>query len=162
MENLYETDYNRWLGQQRDLLAQGQFDQLDIPNLLEVMDSEMGDNTRELGFHILILLVHLLKYDYQKRVLQDPWVEDRVIYTWLPSINNPRREIERHMKKNPSLEPMVNDILAEVYPTAKRDAIKELNKHIRIENKRLHKDSFPDQCPWTFEQMTDDDWLPDD
>ncbi|WP_422474277.1 DUF29 domain-containing protein [Endozoicomonas sp. ALB032] len=162
MENLYETDYTQWLGQQRELLAQGQFDQLDVPNLLEAIDIQMGNIADELGSHLIILLVHLLKYDYQKQVLKDPWVKDKVIHTWMPSINNSRTRIGRHIQKNPCLQPKVNDLLAEVYPHAKKDAIKQMNHYIRTEASRLNKDSFPEQCPWTFEQITDDDWLPGD
>ncbi|WP_257280254.1 DUF29 domain-containing protein [Endozoicomonas sp. ISHI1] len=161
MENLYKTDYTQWLGQQRELLANGQFDQLDIPNLLEAMDSEMGDTTNELRSHLRVLLLHLLKYDYQKRILKDSWVEDKVIHTWMPSIYNSRMEIKEHMKRNLSLEPKTDEILSEAYLTAKRNAIKELNKFIRIENKRLNKNSIPDECLWTFEKITDDDWLPE-
>lgn len=120
----------------------------------------MGDITEELRAHLIILLLHLLKYDYQIRVLKDSWVQDKVMYTWLPSINNPRIEIEQHINKNPSLEPAVNEVLAEAYSLAKLKAIKELNKYIRSESKRLHKTSFPEQCPWTYKQITDDDWLP--
>ncbi|WP_257280637.1 DUF29 domain-containing protein [Endozoicomonas sp. ISHI1] len=162
MDNLYKTDYTRWLGQQRELLENRQFDKLDIDNLLEAMDSEMGDTSNELRSHLRILLIHLLKYDYQKRVLKDPWVEDKVIYTWIPSINNPRGEIKEHLKRNPSLDPMTDEILSEAYYSAKPRATLELNKHIRIKEKRLNKNSFPEQCPWSFEQVTDDDWLPGD
>ncbi|WP_257282228.1 DUF29 domain-containing protein [Endozoicomonas sp. ISHI1] len=161
MENLYKSDFTQWLGQQRDLLAQGQFDQLDIPNLLEAMEIRMGDPVKELRSHLVILLVHLLKYDYQKRVLKDPWVENKVIHTWMPSINNPRREIELHIKENPGLSHQFEESVRKAYFYAKRDAIKELNRHIRSENNRLNKNSFPEQCSWTFEQITDSDWLPE-
>ncbi|WP_422473198.1 DUF29 domain-containing protein [Endozoicomonas sp. ALB032] len=162
MSNLYKTDYTAWLGQQRELLAKRQFDQLDIDNLLEAMERRMGDEVKELRAHLVVLLVHLLKYDYQKRILKDPWVEDKVLYTWIPSINNPRREIELHVEENPCLQPNAEEIMANVYPKAKRDAIDELNRYIKIKSKRLNKNSFPKECPWSFEQATKKNWLPGD
>ncbi len=160
MENLYKTDYTQWLSQQRELLTQRQFHKLDIENLLEAMGLRMGDMANELGSHLKILLIHLLNYDYQKRILKDPWVEDKVLHIWLSSIN--RVEIEHHIDKNPSLIPRTEEVLAEVYPKAKKEAIKELNRYIKIESKRLNKKSFPDECPWTYDQVTDSDWLPGD
>ncbi|WP_257287165.1 DUF29 domain-containing protein, partial [Endozoicomonas sp. SESOKO2] len=70
MDNLYKTDYTRWLGQQRELLENRQFDKLDIDNLLEAMDSEMGDTTNELRSHLRILLIHL---PIAERVLPATW-----------------------------------------------------------------------------------------
>ncbi|WP_257276079.1 DUF29 domain-containing protein [Endozoicomonas sp. SESOKO4] len=162
MENLYKTDYTQWLSQQRELLAQRQFHKLNIENLLEAMELRKGDMANELGSHLKILLIHLLNSDYQKRILKDPWVEDKVIHIWLSSINNPRVEIEHHIDKNPCPISRTEEVLAEVYPKAKKEAIKELNGYIKIESKRLNKKSFPDECPWTYDQVTDRDWLPGD
>ncbi len=160
MENLYETDYPKWLGKQRDLLAAGDFESLDIPNLLEAMELRMGDAVHELESHLIILLLHLLKYDYQTRILQDPWVQDKVIYTWLPSINNPRSEIEQLIRNNPYLKGKVEQAVAHAYPIAKNKAINGLNKYIRLEHKKLNQNSFPKNSPWTIEQILNDDWLP--
>ncbi|WP_422136162.1 MULTISPECIES: DUF29 domain-containing protein [unclassified Endozoicomonas] len=162
MENLYKTDYTQWLSKQRELLAQRQFDQLDIDNLLEAMERRMGDEVKELRSHLVILLVHLLKYDYQKRILKDPWVEDKVIQSWMPSISNPRKQIELHVEEYPHLSNRFDESLEKAYPKAKRYAIEELNRYIRINSKRLNKKSFPDQCPWSYEQVTQMGWLPDD
>ncbi|UYM14567.1 DUF29 domain-containing protein [Endozoicomonas euniceicola] len=160
MDNLYHTDYPEWLNQQRHLLANGQFDRLDIPNLLEAMEQRMGDAVNELESHLIILLLHLLKYDYQMRVLQDPWVQDKAIHTWIPSINNPRTEIELLTSKNPHLKNKTARALQAAYPRAKNKAVAELNKYIRSEKKRLNQNSFPEECPWSFERIVDDDWLP--
>ncbi|WP_257281685.1 MULTISPECIES: DUF29 domain-containing protein [unclassified Endozoicomonas] len=161
MKSLYDTDYHKWLRQQRDLLAQRQFDQLDIENLLGELELGIKDHIRELVSHLVILLVHLLKYDYQNRVLKDPWVKDKVLYTWMPSINNPRGEIEIHVEENPSLSSHFEESLEKAYPKAKRRAIDELNEYISIKAKRLNKNSFPEQCPWSYEQVMQRGWLPE-
>ncbi|WP_422136506.1 DUF29 domain-containing protein [Endozoicomonas sp. ALD040] len=161
MSSLYKTDYTQWLTQQRELLAQRQFDKLDIDNLLEAMEQRMGDTKKELRSYLRTLLIHLLKYAYQKLVLKDSWVEDKVLYTWIPSINNPRVDIKDHIKENPCLQPKIDEVLAEAYSQAKKEAVKQMNKYIKIESKRLNKSGFPEYCPWTFEKIMDDDWLPE-
>lgn len=77
---------------------------------------------------LIILLLHLLKYDYQLRVLKDPWVRDKVIYIWLPSKTNPRIEIKTLLRKSPHLNKIKNEILVEAYSYARKDAVQELNK----------------------------------
>lgn len=162
MKSLYETDYHQWLGQQRELLAAKQFDQLDIDNLLEALEHEMGNDVRELRSHLVILLVHLLKYDYQNRILKDPWVEDKVLQSWIPSINNPRDEIDLHVEENPYLSNYFQESLEKAYVKAKKSAMEELNRYIKTESKRLNKNSFPKKCPWSYEQVTERGWLPGD
>ncbi|WOG27426.1 DUF29 domain-containing protein [Endozoicomonas sp. 8E] len=162
MTDLYKTDYTAWLSQQRELLAQRQFHKLDIDNLLEAMDYEMGSTRDTLESHLSVLVLHLLKYDYQKRILKDLWVEDKVVQTWMPSIYNSRAAIEKQISKHPHLQPTIEELLAGAYSDACRQAVKQMNNYARSESQKLSKNSFPDQCPWTFEQITDDDWLPGD
>ncbi|WP_422136158.1 DUF29 domain-containing protein [Endozoicomonas sp. ALD040] len=161
MENLYKTDYTQWLSKQRELLAQRQFDQLDIDNLLEAMEYEMGNSIRAFDSHLTILLLHLLKYDYQKRVLKDPWVESMVAHLWVTSIGQSRVQINRHLKGDHCLESKADELITDVYQDAKKLAVKEMNQHARSESQKLDRSSFPDQCPWTFEQIMTEDWLPE-
>lgn len=37
MSTLYETDFQGWIEEQTELLKQGRFSELDVPNLLEEM-----------------------------------------------------------------------------------------------------------------------------
>ncbi|WP_257275717.1 MULTISPECIES: DUF29 domain-containing protein [unclassified Endozoicomonas] len=158
---LFDSDYYQWVQQQKKLLENRQFDQLDLDNLIEEV-GEMGKSERNsFESHLIILLLHLLKYDYQLRVLQDPWVQDKVIHTWLPSITNPRIEIKTLLRKSPYLNKIKDEALAEAYFYARKDAVQELNKYIRSEGKRLDKNSFPKECPWSFDQVMEINWLPE-
>lgn len=162
MKSLYEIDYYKWLEQQVFLLKNRDFEQLDLDNLLEELESSLMSCKRELRSYLNVLFLHLLKYHYQKTVLNDPWVEDRVAHLWLVSIINARSQIKLLLEENAHLKPVVAEIFPETYQMAKRAAIKEMNSHARSTAQRLNKDSFPDQCPWTFEQTMDDDWLPEE
>ncbi|WP_252177405.1 DUF29 domain-containing protein [Endozoicomonas sp. 4G] len=158
MNSLYETDYHQWLGQQREHLIKGQLDQLDVENLIEELELGIKQDFNTLKSHLMILIIHLLKWDYQEKVLQDPWVDDCVKPTWLPSINNPRDKIELHLEENPNVVKRTDEAMAMIYPQAKQKAIDEMNKYARHENQKLNQDSFPVSCPWSFEQLMDKSW----
>lgn len=161
MADLYRIDYHKWLGQQRELLARRQFEQLDIENLLEAMEYEMGNPAETLESYLSVLVLHLLKYDYQIRILKDPWIEDRVAHLWKVSVINARSKVKKQISKHPHLQSITGESLAEAYLDAKKDAVKEMNVHARSEAQRLNNNSFPKECPWTFDQIMTEDWLPE-
>ncbi len=162
MDSLYENDYEKWIEKQKQFLLNKDIDKLDIENLIEELE-DMGESQyNSLTSHLEILLAHLLKYNYQKTVLKDDWVEDRVIYTWLPSIVRSRSKIERILKKKPSLKSRLDEAFNEAYIDAKELAIKEMNSYSRADIQKLNDKSFPDINPWSFDQIMDEDWLPED
>ncbi|WP_422473839.1 DUF29 domain-containing protein [Endozoicomonas sp. ALB032] len=158
MESLYNTDYHQWLRQQRELLIQGQLDQLDIENLIEELELGINQNLDTLESHLMILITHLLKWDYQEKVLQDPWVDECVKHTWMPSIRNPRAKIRQLIEKHSNLKPQIDRVLAKAYSIGKQDAIDEMNEYARHYHQRLNQSSFPEVCPWSFEQVMDKSW----
>lgn len=160
MDSLYKTDYTAWLGQQRELLAQRQFDQLDLDNLLEAMEYEMGNYVENLESHLVILVLHLLKYHYQTFVLNPQRLEPEYFRSWHDSISNARNDINDLIKKHPHLQPQQDEALANSYPKAKKRAIEQMNRFITNKRHLMNKNSFPKECPWTFEQITTEDWLP--
>lgn len=96
MSTLYETDFYAWTQQQAAYLRQGKFELLDLENLSEEIESLGRQEKRELRSHLEVLLAHLLKGHYQPEQRSKSW-----IYT----IREQRRRIERHLKENPSLKP---------------------------------------------------------
>ncbi|WP_448215158.1 DUF29 domain-containing protein [Endozoicomonas sp. 2B-B] len=162
MTDLYRTDYHKWLGQQRDLLAQRQFDQLDIDNLLEAMELRMGDYADNLESHLVTLVLHLLKYHYQTFVINPNLYEPKTFRSWFISISNARNDISDLIKKHPHLQPRQDESLSNSYPKAKKRAIEQMNLFITNKRYLVNNNSFPDQCPWTFDQIMTEDWLPDD
>jgi hypothetical protein len=67
------------------------------------------------------------------------------------SINNARREIALRLKRNRGLQHDLLDFLAWAYPRARKDAVRET---------RLPVETFSEACPWTLEQILDDDFPP--
>ncbi|WP_257291937.1 DUF29 domain-containing protein [Endozoicomonas sp. ONNA1] len=157
--NLYERDFTQWLSQQRELLASKRFDELDLDNLLEALEYEVGSEIGRLESYLERLIKHLLKYSYQKQVLQDPWV-DYMLSGWSDSIDDSRIQINRFINKKPSLQTTLEAMLEEVYSDSKKNAIIEMNKFARTDNQRLDNNSFPNKCPWSFEQIMIVSWYP--
>jgi hypothetical protein len=160
MENLYESDFYQWVQKQKKLLASRQFDQLDLENLIEEVEDMGKREPRSLESHLTTLLLHLLKYQYQTKVLEDKWIAEMVVHTWYPSMDNPRREIRKLLQDSPSLKSRASEVVVASYKDAKASAIKQMNQYIKQEDRKLTDRSFPEACPWTFDQVMEEDWLP--
>lgn len=160
MQSLYERDFTQWLSQQRDLLADKRFNELDLDNLLEALEYEVGNPVSEFENRLTTLITHLLKYDYQQQVLKDPWVDEYVKHTWLDTIAKSRKRIIKLIKNKPSINNLAEKIIKEIYIEAKEDAIEEMNRFSRVKNQKLTDTSFPETCLWSYEQIMTKGWLP--
>ena len=101
----------------------------------------MGKSNRlALESYLSNVIMHLLKWQYQS---------ERRGTSWKLSIRNGRRQIEKRLKNSPSLKPQLPVIIQEEYPPARENAADETG---------LPLTTFPEQCPFTIEQITDDYW----
>ena len=93
-----------------------------------------------------MLLLHLLKWDYQP---------ERRSRSWRVSILNNRDVIVRLLKNSGSLRAYRDEAVAAVYPLAVREAGMETNLPERV---------FPPECPYPFDAMMTRDipWPIDD
>jgi hypothetical protein len=84
---LYNQDFYAWTQEQAALLEARQFDILDIVHLVDEVTSLGASERRALASHLIILVLHLLKWCYQG---------DRHLtsHSWSDSIRNkPRHDI---------------------------------------------------------------------
>lgn len=140
--NLYDLDYGLWLQDQITKLKQHKWQQLDVEHLIEELEALNKSNKRELYSYIVVLLAHLLKWQYQP---------DFRSGSWEGSIGNSRKRIERLFKDQPSLRPYLLEIVQEAYEEAKEWAHNETRLDINL---------FPDECPFSIQQMLDPEFLP--
>ncbi|MBK1631032.1 hypothetical protein CKO31_09820 [Thiohalocapsa halophila] len=141
----YDTDFHAWALRNAELLREGRLDELDVEHIAEELESMGASERRELLNRLQVLLLHLLKHQYQP---------ERRGKSWQLTINHQRTAIERLLEQSPSLARMLGaENLGKVYRKAVRDAVIEtdLDGHL-----------FPDDCPYSLEQLLADDWLPDD
>lgn len=138
----YDHDFLEWLDQQAKLAREGRFRGLDLPNIAEEVESLARRERRAFRSHLRNLLVHLIKWQCQ---------EPRRSASWLRSIANTRYELEELMADSPSLaaKPFLETTFQEQYPKARKRVLREV---------KLKKDAVPLECPFTLEQIFDDDF----
>jgi hypothetical protein len=139
----YDSDFYGWTQEQADLLRAGNLNQLDTQNLLEEIESMGRSERRELESRLEILLSHLLKWKYQA---------GRRSRSWTLTIIGQRQKVSRCLKESPSLKHKLSESLAGAYS----DAIIAAERETQIS-----RNVFPDTCPWTFEQVMDNEFFPE-
>ncbi len=131
----YETDFYNWTKTQSELLKQGDLSHLDIENLIEEIESLGRSDKRALKSHLIILLMHLLKCEFQP---------SKKTVSWTRSINNSKTEIQLILDDSPSLKAELNGIIKLAYQYAKEKASDETG---------IAVSKFPKECPWKKEEL---------
>jgi hypothetical protein len=132
---LYDRDFYAWANSQATLLRSGNLAQADIEHIAEEIESMGRTEKRELVNRLTVLLMHLLKWEFQPL---------RRSASWQITIRGQRRAILDHMKDNPSLKSQIPEAIGRAYLNAIDDAVLETS---------LPENTFPAVCPWSFEQM---------
>ena len=140
---LYDQDFYAWSSQQAALLRSGNLSQADLENIAEEIDSMGRTEKRELVSRLTVLLLHLLKWQFQPKKRGK---------SWQLSVDEQRFQATSHLADNPSLKARLPEAIAEAYHVAIIKAARET---------RLSKSTFPASCPYSFEQMMDDDFWPE-
>ncbi|MDP3332644.1 MAG: DUF29 domain-containing protein [Methylococcaceae bacterium] len=139
----YDKDFYSWTQEQAEMLRSGQFNNLDIPNLIEEIETMGRSEKRELESRLTVLLVHLLKWQYQ---------EVRRGRSWELTIIEQRLKYNETLEENPGLKPKLNDILEKAYQYATIQASRET---------KISRNVFPKACPWTLEAITSEEFYPE-
>jgi len=141
---LYDRDFFAWANEQAALLREGRLGEADVENIAEEIASMGRSEKRELISRLGVLLLHLLKWRFQPKGRGSSWES---------SIRIQRRQLERHLRDNPSLKAKLPDALADSY----QDAI-----IAAAEETKLAESVFPSECPWSFEEISAPDFWPDE
>lgn len=142
-DGLYDRDFYAWANEQAALLRAGKLDAADVEHIAEEIESMGRSEKRELVSRLEVLLLHLLKWQFQP---------ERRGASWEVSIANSRDQLTDHLDDNPSLRPRLPAAMATAYRRTRREARAETG---------LPEATFPADCPWTFEQMMDDAFWPE-
>jgi len=70
---LYDQDFERWALTQADLLRRGKIQQLDVEHLIAELEDMGKSSQRELESRLMILIAHLLKWQFQFDKLAEYW-----------------------------------------------------------------------------------------
>jgi predicted DNA-binding ribbon-helix-helix protein len=126
----YEQDFYSWALEQAELLRGRRWDELDIANVVEELESLARSEFRSLVSALRVLTLHLLKWDHQP---------ERRSRSWALTIAVQRQELSAIMKDNPGLKPRVGEAVERAYQMARLEAAKETG---------LDEDVFPPACPY--------------
>ncbi|MBL8553877.1 MAG: DUF29 domain-containing protein [Phenylobacterium sp.] len=144
MTKLYERDFYGWTQDQADALRRRSVNELDWENLLEEVES-MGRQERDtLKSRLIVLLLHLLKWEHQP---------DRRGRSWALTILEQRARAQELLDENPSLRPVIGDVVASAYRLARIRAAKETRLPIR---------SFPKDSPFDWASAMSEPALSED
>jgi hypothetical protein len=140
--NLYEQDFYAWASEQAGLLRAGKLSEADIQHIAEEIESMGKTEKRELANRLTVLLSHLLKWKHQP---------GRRSASWEVTIINQRLDIATHLQDNPSLKSTLPESIADAYRKARGEAYAETG---------LPKETFPAACPWSFDQIMNENFWP--
>jgi hypothetical protein len=151
LSHLYEQDYRNWALINAQLLQTGRFGELDIEHLITELSDMSKSERNELENRLLILLAHLLKWQYQYHQLSEKWQEFKGD-SWRRCIVEQCHRIERCLKKSPGLKNHLEEAIADVYG----DAVK-----LAADETGLPMNAFPSQCPYSTAQIFDKNFYPE-
>jgi hypothetical protein len=139
----YDQDYHAWLIDNARLLREGRLSEIDVAHIAEELQDMGNSERRAIESFLRLLMLHLLKWRHQPGLRGSSWAQ---------SVDNARYEIKRRLTESPSLRPRVPELAEHAYANARRNAMRETG---------LPLDTFPADCPFTIEQLLDDDYWPD-
>lgn len=138
----YNTDFLAWTQEQARLLKSHAWDELDIENLVEELESLGRKERQELRNRLGILLGHLLKWKHQPKNRSN---------SWLATIDEQREEIQLLLTENPSLKNYLDEAFILGYRAGIKLAVKETNLPYKV---------FPEANPFALEQVLNSNFLP--
>jgi hypothetical protein len=140
---LYEADFHRWSQEQGRALREKRLSELDWENVAEEIETLGRSEKSEIASRLNVLLVHLLKWQFQPAARSN---------SWRGSIVEQRRKLQRSLKENPSLRSYPAEVMAEEYEIARLKAAGETG---------LPAEAFPETLAYTMVQILSDTFYPD-
>ena len=140
----YEEDFFRWTERQAALMRAGRTDLVDWENVAEEIESLGRRDRRAVKSRLRVLIMHLLKWRAQPQARSG---------SWRNTIRTQRAELRDVLADSPSLRRVARSVPAKVYPLARTGAADETGLELAM---------FAEECPFTAEQVLDDDFWPED
>jgi hypothetical protein len=144
VDKLYETDFYAWTQQQAKLLRAGRWKDLDLENLIEEIESVGRKENNEIRSRMVVILAHLLKWRYQP---------GRQGASWRRTLFEQRARLAQIIEDSPGLRDQTRRALDLAYSGATSLAERETGIDVTV---------FPEKCPFTVEQVLDQEYYPPD
>ncbi len=137
--SLYEQDFYQWTQEMAIALRAGRVSALDWENLAEEIESLGKSDRRSLQSRLEVLIMHLLKWQYQPSKQSN---------SWRFTIAEQRLRIQSLLVDSPSLKVYIDAELPRSYQNACKLATAETG---------LERETFPANCPYTVSELLNDD-----
>ena len=138
----YDADFYGWANEQAALLRTGRLSEVDLEHVAEEIEDMGRSAKRELVNRLTVLLAHLLKWEFQP---------DRRGTSWEVTIIEQRERLVEHLQDNPSLKPLLSQVLRSGYRYGTLQARREAGLSMNV---------LPASCPYTIEQVLDENFWP--
>lgn len=138
----YDDDMLLWIDGQIQLLVEARYSELDMENLVGELESMKNKELRTLRNRLRVLIMHLLKCEFQKSYPQNKWRSTLV---------EQRERISDLLRDSPSLRRVLADYVEQNYSAARKMAALET---------RLPVNTFPAENPYSVEQILDQEFTP--
>jgi hypothetical protein len=139
----YDEDFYEWTQRTAELLREAKMDEIDAEHIAEELQDMGNRDKREVVNRLAVLIAHLLKWQIQ------PYLRGR---SWKSTIVEQRSQLELVLEDSPSLRNHALKQIESVYRRAVQVALAETGLNITL----------PDRCPFTLDQILDNDYLPTD
>ncbi|MEB3150801.1 MAG: DUF29 domain-containing protein [Sphaerospermopsis sp.] len=144
LQELYEFDDYLWLEETIKLLKAKDLDNLDWDNLIEELESLGRNNFNKVRSLLRQIIIHILLLQYWEKEY------DRNYRHWRGEIIAFRDDLNNSLTK--TLRNKLCDELDRTY---------HISLKLVIEKTGLSPELFPDNCPYSLEQLLDDNWYPE-
>jgi hypothetical protein len=143
-DELYKTDFYVWTQGEARLLRERRFDDIDLDNLVEEVQSVGSSEKREIRDRLRVLLAQLLKWKFQPGLRCSGW---------RTTIWERRYNITEIIQGSPSLRSYVPQTMHLAYIGATLAASQDTGHSIGI---------FPPECPFEANEVLDLAFFPED
>ncbi len=142
LKDLYNEDYLAWYEATLKQIKNRNLTALDLETLTEVLENLVRDIKRSGESYLKQIIVHLLLIEY--------WDSEKINHRhWASEITNFRDELETDMTTN----------LRKHIEKERHNLYHKSVKYVVIKT-GLNKSIFPNQCPYTLEQLLNENWFP--
>jgi hypothetical protein len=138
----YERDFAAWADDQARILRDHKSGQLDWENLAEEIGALSGREKAEIRSRLIVLLVHLLKWEFQP---------DKRGHSWQSTIGAQRIHVEGVLEYSPSLKRFPATVFQDCYARARKEAARQT---------RLPLKTFPADARYSIKQILDHEFMP--
>jgi hypothetical protein len=145
-KNMYpshEKDVYGWAVHTAQLLRDKKMNEVDFDGIVEEIEALGRSEKHELVNRLSLVMAHLLKWQFQPNMRG---------HSWKYTIREQRKQAKYHWEDNPSLKGKLDEAIEKSYNLALDKAVKETG---------LDEKAFPAECPYTFDQIMNDEFYPE-